>query len=369
MKKKILIISYDFIKKVNVRIYEELSEYKNLDLICLRPKTQNKKKIISDYKKSGKFLKIIDTNVLFNHKRLIFFKNTLQFIKDLRPNYIIIHSDPISLQTLWVVTLSFFFNFKVCCYSNENQVLGNLKIISIVRKLILIILNFFIKFKIESILCISRQIKKNYDFLGYKKKTILMPLGFDEKIFHFKKKIKRSKKFNISYFGRICHDKGLHILVTALSKVKFDFTLNIDVDHIEDNSYFENLITKAKKNSIFKNIKFIKCDHFTISKYMRKSDLVVVPSVYPEQYGRVIQESVACGCLAIGSNVGAIPEIINDKDLIFDTEDPTSLATLITKLNNKNFYKMKFKKLYSQILKKRSLSNQVKILRKSEVFK
>ena len=43
MKKKILIISYDFIKKVNIRIYEELSKYQNLDLICLRPKSQNKK--------------------------------------------------------------------------------------------------------------------------------------------------------------------------------------------------------------------------------------------------------------------------------------------------------------------------------------
>ena len=141
----------------------------------------------------------------------------------------------------------------------------------------------------------------------------------------------------------------VYILVEALSKVKIDFTFNIDVDHIEDNSYFENLITKIKKDSFFKKIKFIKCDHFTISKYMRKSDLVVVPSVYPEQYGRVIQESVACGCLVIGSNVGAIPEIINDKDLIFEKGNSASLATLITNLNNKKFYKMKFKKLHSQI--------------------
>ena len=67
------------------------------------------------------------------------------------------------------------------------------------------------------------------------------------------KKKKKNKKFKISYFGRICHDKGLHILVEALSKVKIDFTFNIDVDHIEDNSYFENLITKIKKDSFSKN--------------------------------------------------------------------------------------------------------------------
>ena len=369
MKKKILVISYDFIKKVNIRVYEELSKYNNLNFICLRPKSQNQKKINSDYGKKNKFLKIIETNVLFNHKRLILFKDSLHLIKILRPNLIIIHSDPVSLQVLWIIILSFFFNFKICCYSNENQVLGYMNIKNILRKIILFIFNFFIKFKIDYIFCISNQIKKNYDFLGYKKKTILIPLGFDEKIFYFKKKIKRKKILNISYFGRICYDKGLHILVAALSKVKFDFILNIDVTHIEDNNYFENLINKIKKNFILKKIKFIKCDHFTISNYMRKSDLVVVPSVHSEQYGRVIQEAVACGSLVIGSNVGAIPEIIKDKDLIFEKENYGSLASLITKLNNKKFYEMKFKKLYSEIMNNRSLSNQVKILKKSEVFK
>ena len=36
MKKKILVISYDFIKKVNIRVYEELSKYNNLNFICLK---------------------------------------------------------------------------------------------------------------------------------------------------------------------------------------------------------------------------------------------------------------------------------------------------------------------------------------------
>ena len=126
---------------------------------------------------------------------------------------------------------------------------------------------------------------------------------------------------------------------------------------------------QCRQNLIFKKIKFIKCDHFTISKYMSISDLIVVPSIYQEQYGRVIQEGVASGSLVIGSNVGAIPEIISDKDLIFERENHEALAILITKLNNKLFYKNKFKKLYNLIMKKRSLKNQVKILIKSEVFK
>jgi glycosyltransferase involved in cell wall biosynthesis len=217
-------------------------------------------------------------------------------------------------------------------------------------------------------LCISKQIKENYNFLGYKKKTILIPLGFDEKIFYLRKK-KKNKLLNISYFGRICYQKGLHTLISAVAKLNFDFKLNIDIDQIDDADYFKGLINQCRQNLIFKKIKFIKCDHFTISKYMSISDLIVVPSIYQEQYGRVIQEGVASGSLVIGSNVGAIPEIISDKDLIFERENHEALAILITKLNNKLFYKNKFKKLYNLIMKKRSLKNQVKILIKSEVFK
>ena len=189
-----------------------------------------------------------------------------------------------------------------------------------------------------------------------------------KKFFTLGKK-KKNKSFNISYFGRICYQKGLHTLISAITKLDFDFKLNIDIDQIDDIDYFKDLINQCKQNLIFKKIKFIKCDHFTISKHMSVSDLIVVPSIYQEQYGRVIQEGVACGSLVIGSNAGAIPEIICDKDLIFEKENYKALATLITKLNNKLFYKNKFKRLYNLIMKKRSLSNQVNILIKSEIFK
>ena len=46
---------------------------------------------------------------------------------------------------------------------------------------------------------------------------------------------------------------------------------------------------------------------------MRSSDIIVLPSLHEEQYGRVIQEGIACGNVAVGSNIGAIPEIIKDR--------------------------------------------------------
>ena len=95
---------------------------------------------------------------------------------------------------------------------------------------------------------------------------------------------------------------------------------------------------------------------------MRKSDLVVLPSLYEEQYGRVIQESVACGSLVIGSRVGAIPEIINDKDLLFTKNDHHELSKKINRLKNRNFFKNKLKNQYIKIFKERTLTKQLEIL-------
>ena len=97
---------------------------------------------------------------------------------------------------------------------------------------------------------------------------------------------------------------------------------------------------------------------------MAKSDLVVLPSIYEEQYGRVIQESVACGSLVIGSRVGAIPEIIKDNDLLFENSNSSELSYKISKLNNRNFYKNKIKSLYTRIIKERTLKKQLYILNK-----
>ena len=97
---------------------------------------------------------------------------------------------------------------------------------------------------------------------------------------------------------------------------------------------------------------------------MKISDIVVIPSLHEEQYGRVIQEAVACGNVVIGSNIGAIPEIIKDKSLVFKPGDTRALTAIIKKLYNKSYYRKKFKKLYILILKERTISKQVYLFKK-----
>ena len=75
MRKKILVISHDLVKKVNIRIYEELSKNKKLELLCIRPKKLffNKKYISHDFKKKNSKANIIEVKTIFGNLRFLYF--------------------------------------------------------------------------------------------------------------------------------------------------------------------------------------------------------------------------------------------------------------------------------------------------------
>ena len=65
-------------------------------------------------------------------------------------------------------------------------------------------------------------------------------------------------------------------------------------------------------------------------------DVLAVPSRttprWKEQFGRVIIEAHACGTPVIGSNSGAIPDVIGGAGLIVPERDPSALADAIRSL-------------------------------------
>jgi glycosyltransferase involved in cell wall biosynthesis len=75
-----------------------------------------------------------------------------------------------------------------------------------------------------------------------------------------------------------------------------------------------------------------------IAQQFHKIDVLVLPSrttpVWKEQFGRVLAEAMACHVPVIGSNSGAIPEVIGDAGLIFPEGDVTALANCLRQLIN-----------------------------------
>jgi glycosyltransferase involved in cell wall biosynthesis len=72
--------------------------------------------------------------------------------------------------------------------------------------------------------------------------------------------------------------------------------------------------------------------HESIADYMRAADIVVVPSVWKEQYGRVAPEAMACGCTVVVSDIGALPELVGDAGVTVTPNDVNALSAAIGKL-------------------------------------
>ena len=372
-KNKILAISHTFVKKINLSFYEKLYDSRLFKITCVGPRFINmdNKRIYPDFKTENlnpqlNFKKLILKN---KKSRLFYFKGLAKIIKTYKPNFILFDNDPISLQSFFVIYYSFFFKYKICYFSLENDLLNIFKNISLKKILKIIILsisNLVVKRWVYKIFCFTNEIKRNYDLLGYKNKTSIIPLGYNENIFKLRKK-QKTKYFTIAYFGRIAKEKGLLTLLKALNHLKFNnWIFMIDMDHVVDKKYLNELKPYLKKLAKKKKLKIISCNYFEISKFMSKSDIVVVPSEYPEQYGRVIQESVASGALVIGSNLGGISEIIDNKKLLFSPGNYIQIAKIINKsFYNKIFYKQQLRKIYKNIRKQRTISRQAELFIKT----
>lgn len=59
-------------------------------------------------------------------------------------------------------------------------------------------------------------------------------------------------------------------------------------------------------------------EHAKALSLMENADFVILPSKWPEVFGRCLVEGFFRGALPIGSKMGGIPEVIGDTDLVFD---------------------------------------------------
>ena len=273
--------------------------------------------------------------------------------------------DIISLQSIILIFFSYFFNYKICYFSNENNITNETHFLKKQIKIFFynLIAKTF-KSKIFKIFCYTHQIKNNLDYCGLKNKTMILPLGFDDKLFNKKYRSKNKSKFIISYFGKIESKKGVHTLLKALNLLNFnDWIFSLDLFEVNNLGYFRSIKSDLIKLKQKNKLKLIKCNHNNINQFMKLSDLTIVPSEWNEQYGRVIQESAACGSIVIGSNIGAIPEILINTDFVFKPNDIVSLKNKIEDIyfNYKN-YRTKFDLVENYINLNRTIDAQAKLI-------
>ena len=76
---------------------------------------------------------------------------------------------------------------------------------------------------------------------------------------------------------------------------------------------------------------------------MNHHEVIVIPSRWPEPFGIVALEGIACGCIAVGSEQGGLSEAIGNCGLTFRNGDSEELATRLAELLRDSTTREKFR--------------------------
>ena len=148
------------------------------------------------------------------------------------------------------------------------------------------------------------------------KKIIVIPIGINYRMNEIIASKNKSLKINpvVTILGRIIPMKGHKALIQSLKVLK-QKQLEIDmriIGHFDKNDpYYLYLLSLIDELGLHSNVKFYGFQS-KVNPILNSSNIIIVPSIESETFGRTIIEAMAAGKPVIASCVGAHPEIIED---------------------------------------------------------
>jgi glycosyltransferase involved in cell wall biosynthesis len=208
----------------------------------------------------------------------------------------------------------------------------------------------------DRVLTLSQQSASEVIALGVpKEKVTVFTYWLDFTIFKripdAKEKLKLGKKFIVLFVGRLVEEKGIIPLLEAAEMWDKNICLVI-----AGTGPLEERIKNHE--SKIKNLKFVgKISNDQLPLYYSAADVLIVPSIHEEGFGRVILESLACGTPVVAANRGGIKEALNTKVGYFITITPESIRNCIESLYNDQ-KALKEKSIYAYAYAKKHFSEE-----------
>lgn len=110
--------------------------------------------------------------------------------------------------------------------------------------------------------------------------------------------------------------RGLPILMNSLKAINFDFRLEVYNDYNPDLHYHDD------QNTIDKRVRFYwKTPKATVMEAVENSHILAYPSVYLETFCLSLAENQSAGNLCVYPELGALPEVGDNKGIVYDYVD------------------------------------------------
>lgn len=116
-----------------------------------------------------------------------------------------------------------------------------------------------------------------------------------------------ASSLNILYIGQLKIHKGVHILIDAFKKIRSE-QMHLHIVGDGDYRIFLEKLSNGDDRIMFHG----RCSNREILQLYDECDIVVVPSIWYEPFGIVIQEAFRQGVPVIASDIGGIKELIQE---------------------------------------------------------
>jgi glycogen(starch) synthase len=178
---------------------------------------------------------------------------------------------------------------------------------------------------------------------------------YDDDLFKVRPRISRNRE--IIFVGRLVSDKGADLLLRAAAVLSGNVQLTIVGTGPEE----QRLAQLARELEITNRIVFAGPKFgVELAELLNQHQIIAIPSCWPEPFGIVALEGIACGCVAVGSAAGGLPEAIGNCGLTFPIRDLEQLASCLRRLLGEPELQEKFRAAASQHLEQFRVRNVAK---------
>jgi len=135
----------------------------------------------------------------------------------------------------------------------------------------------------------------------------------------------------LAFLGRICADKGILPAIEIARRAGLPLKVAAKVDPV-DRKYFEEEVRPVLAMS--PHVEFIgEINDARKPDFLGKAKALLFPISWPEPFGLVMIESMACGTPVVAFNSGSVPEVMEDGLTGFVVNDIDGAVAAVNRLD------------------------------------
>ncbi|MBO9312768.1 MAG: glycosyltransferase family 4 protein [Roseiflexus sp.] len=281
-------------------------------------------RLIFEQKQEPFVVRFLQPLAFANHNILRFYAphSVAALLRDVRPDIVHAEAEPHSLILGLLAFLKRFFSYRLVAFTWENLFRRGRGPLRWVER--------FALRRVDWMIGGNQEATEVVRWRGYKGPVTVIPqVGVDPAQFadpHSDKPDAADDSFRIGFAGRLVPEKGVLDLWEAFLPLANRAVLVL----LGEGLLRDTILQQAATAGITHRVEMPGyVPYAQMPAWLKSLDVLVLPSrtttIWKEQFGHVLVEAMLAGVPVIGSNSGAIPEVIGKAGLLFPEGDVPAL--------------------------------------------